>query len=56
MNPLIEYIIIGTITGWAGLFLFRKIYSMFQTPKDDSCGGSCGCAAGELKKGKKISG
>ncbi len=52
MNTTIQYIIIGAIVGWAGVYLFRKIYAMFNVPKD-GCGSGCGCAATELKKEKK---
>lgn len=54
MNPYIEYTIIGITAGWAGFYLIRKIYRTFK-PSDNGCGGSCGCAAAELQKNKKVS-
>lgn len=52
MTENIQYIIIGAIVGWAGIYLVRRLYSTFNPPKD-GCGGGCGCAAAELKKNKK---
>jgi hypothetical protein len=52
MSENIQYIIIGTIVGWAGIYLLRHLYKSFNPPKD-GCGGGCGCAATELKKEKQ---
>jgi hypothetical protein len=52
MNENLQYIVIGTIVGWAGIYLIRRVYNTFKIPKD-GCGGNCGCAATELKKVKK---
>ncbi|WP_018343489.1 hypothetical protein [Cytophaga aurantiaca] len=47
-----QYIIIGAIVGWAGIYLLRRIYNAFNPPKD-GCAGGCGCASAELKKEKE---
>ena len=49
MTENIQYIIIGAIVGWAGIYLLRRLYTTFNPPKD-GCTGGCGCAAAELKK------
>lgn len=54
MNPYFEYIVIGVAAGWSGFYLIRRIYKSFK-PSNDGCEGSCGCAATELKKNKKLS-
>ena len=51
MAQNIQYIIIGAIVGWAGIYLLRRLYSTFNPPKN-GCGGGCGCATTELKKEK----
>ena len=51
MTQNIQYIIIGVIVGWAGIYLLRRLYNTFNPPKD-GCGGGCGCATAELKKQK----
>lgn len=47
-----QYILIGLIVGWAGIYLLRRLLSIFKAPKE-GCGGGCGCAATELKKNAK---
>lgn len=54
MNPYFEYSIIALAAGFAGIYLIRKIYRAFK-PLNDGCGGSCGCAATDLKNNKKLS-
>lgn len=51
MTQNIQYIIIGIIAGWAGIYLLRRLYHTFNPPKN-GCAGGCGCAATELKKEK----
>jgi hypothetical protein len=52
MSENTQYIIIGLVVGWSGLFLARRLYNTFKTPKD-GCGNACGCAVTDLKKQKK---
>jgi len=54
MNPYFEYIVIGIAAGWAGFYLIRRIYRAFSK-SSDGCEGSCGCAAADLHKNKKLS-
>lgn len=51
MTQNTQYIIIGVIVGWAGIYLLRRLYNAFNPPKD-GCSGSCGCASAELKEKK----
>lgn len=52
MALTVQYIIIGIVVGWAGIYLIRKVSAMFRVP-EDGCGGGCGCAGTELKKEQK---